>query len=77
MDGTWNGADIKGAYNNVLSRQSILEGVKGLIVHFGNMNSGVEGLVTPLSSENSDIKSSNEELLEDCWAKIPSGLDYC
>lgn len=39
------------------------------------MGSGVKGTATILSGEDCDIKSGDEELLEDCWAQVAAGLD--
>jgi hypothetical protein len=60
-----------------LASQGILDRVKRLVVYLDDMGSRIEGAAAILASEDSDIKTSNEELLKNCGTDVSTGLGGC
>ena len=74
MGGLGNCADIQSANYDILSGQSGLEGVEGLVVHLCDLDAGVEGFIAALSSEGSHVKACSEQLLEYGRTEVSAGL---
>lgn len=54
--------------------QGVGEGVQGVVVDWDGVDGGREAMSAAFASKDSDLEASIEELIEDGWAQIPSGL---
>jgi hypothetical protein len=64
----------EGGDDGFLASEGVGEGVQGVVVDWDGGDGGGEAMSAALASEDCDLEASVEELVEDGWAEIASGL---
>lgn len=69
-----DGGGGEGRDEGFLAFEGVGEGVKGLVVDWDSGDGGGEAMSAALASKDCDFETSVEELVEDGWAEVASGL---